>query len=764
MMMFKGFKSKGGVVEIKVANVEVSDSITESDCHIDPETVLKEDIVNDANCKHHPEDPAGAANEQKDSSFEETFDDQSPVEEVALTVPTTDDPSLPVWTIRVWVIGIVSSLVLTFINTFFGYHTEPLSVTSVAAQIAALPVGRFMANVLPHKRVSIPFTDWSFSLNPGPFNVKEHVLITIFANAGGGDAYAIYIVNAIKAFYHRTLDFVPALLLVLTTQLLGYGWAGLMRRYLVEPAHMWWPSNLVQVSLFHFPSYLVPILTSFSVLCLVFPKSITAQQIGSGQKGLGIGAFSFDWASTTAFLGSPLATPWYTLANISLGFGLYLYILIPLLYWRNVYNARTFPLFSSNLFRLDGRRYDTNRIITSDFRLDLKAYEEYGPMHMSITFAMTYALSFATISSAFTHVALFHGRDVWRRSRAALKNQDKVDVHTRLMSRYPQVPEKWFQALLLCTVLVAIFTVIVYKDQLQLPWWGVLLAAVLAAVLTLPIGILVATTNTGPGLNVISEYIMGYLLPGQPIANVTFKTYSTIANGQALNFLSDFKLGHYMKIPPRPMFIAQIVGTIISGLVNVMVAWWLLRTVKNLCDTDKLAADSVWTCPNDRVFYDASVIWGLVGPQRIFGPLGAYKALNWAFFIGFLLPFPVWLASKKFPKRKWIRLITIPVILSGGGGIPPAAAVNNTAWIAVGTFFNFYMFKFKKGWWKKYNYILSAALDAGTAFFGVFMYFCLNYGNINLQWWASDGEHCPLATCPTSPDVVYHACHPVQSS
>jgi hypothetical protein len=33
-------------------------------------------------------------------------------------------------------------------------------------------------------------------------------------------------------------------------KVLGYGWAGLMRKYVVQPAHMWWPGTLVQVSLF----------------------------------------------------------------------------------------------------------------------------------------------------------------------------------------------------------------------------------------------------------------------------------------------------------------------------------------------------------------------------------------------------------------------------------------------------------------------------------------------------------------------------------
>ena len=51
---------------------------------------------------------------------------------------------------------------------------------------------------------------------------------------------------------------------------------------------------------------------------------------------------------------------------------------------------------------------------------------------------------------------------------------------------------------------------------------------------------------------------MGYLLPGKPIANVCFKTYGYISMTQAVSFLNDFKLGHYMKIPPRSMFVVQV--------------------------------------------------------------------------------------------------------------------------------------------------------------------------------------------------------------
>lgn len=61
-----------------------------------------------------------------------------------------------------------------------------------------------------------------------------------------------------------------------------------------------------------------------------------------------------------------------------------------------------------------------------------------------------------------------------------------------------------------------------------------------------------------PGLNIITEYVIGYLYPERPVANMCFKVYGYISMNQGLTFLADFKLGHYMKIPLRAMFMAQV--------------------------------------------------------------------------------------------------------------------------------------------------------------------------------------------------------------
>lgn len=134
--------------------------------------------------------------------------------------------------------------------------------------------------------------------------------------------------------------------------------------------------------------------------------------------------------------------------------------------------------------------------------------------------------------------------------------------------------------------------------------------------------------------------------------------------------------------------------------------------------------------------------------------------MNWFFLIGLLAPVPVWLLSKQFPDKKWIRLINMPIIIGATGSMPPARSVNYLTWGAIGIFFNFYVYRKYKGWWARHNYILSAALDAGVAFMAVLLYFTLQSKDIyGPNWWGLDSDdHCPLAKCPTAPGVVVKGC------
>ncbi|CAB4267361.1 unnamed protein product [Prunus armeniaca] len=723
-----------------------------------------------------------------ETNLDETEDDLSPIEEVRLTVLNEDDTSLPVWTFRMWTIGLFSCILLSFLNTFFSFRTEPLVITMISVQVASLPIGRFMARTLPRTKVWVGGK--SFSLNPGEFNIKEHVLISIFANAGAGfgsgPAYAVDIVTIIKAFYGRKISFFASWVLVITTQVLGYGWAGILRKYVVDPAAMWWPSSLVQVSLFRalhendsnrmsrgkfflialicsfswyvLPGYLFTTLSTISWICWLSPKSITAQQIGSGFRGLGLGAVTLDWSVIASYLGSPLISPFFAIANIAVGYIIIMYMIIPIAYWKlNLYNASNFAIFSSHLFDSQGQIYDVKAIVNDKFEIDMPSYEKHGLINLSVFFSLTYGIGFAAVISTLTHVALFHGRDIYKQYKSS---HTGIDIHTKLMRKYKDIPNWWFHSLLFLSMALSLALFIFLKKEVQMPWWGLIFAAGIALVFTLPISIITATTNVTPGLNVITEYIMGLILPGQPITNVCFKTYGYISMAQAISFLSDFKLGHYMKIPPISMFVVQCIGTIVAGTINIGTAWWLLGSVENICNVELLPSNSPWTCPNHSVFFTASVIWGLVGPKRIFGSLGHYSALNWFFLVGALGPLLVWSLHKAFPKQKWIAYINLPVLFGATAVMPPATTVNFNCWIVMGIVFNYFIFRYRKRWWQRYNYVLSAALDAGLAFMGVLIYMCLTINDISISWWGTeDYDHCPLATCPTNKDIVLgHAC------
>lgn len=71
----------------------------------------------------------------------------------------------------------------------------------------------------------------------------------------------------------------------------------------------------------------------------------------------------------------------------------------------------------------------------------------------------------------------------------------KLDVHARLMKRYKQVPQWWFLILLLGSIILSLLLSFVWKEEVQLQWWGMLFAFALAFVVTLPIGVIQATTN-----------------------------------------------------------------------------------------------------------------------------------------------------------------------------------------------------------------------------------------------------------------------------
>ena len=213
-----------------------------------------------------------------------------------------------------------------------------VSISALIAQLVALPAGKFLEWALPTRRFNTFGYVWSF--NPGPFNVKEHTVITIMANAVYSDVYASVIFLSQRVFYNQRPTIGYQLLLSLSSQLIGYAYAGIARSLLVWPSSMIWPSALVSCALlnalnknwgkvekkhisrekfflfvavgsalyYFIPGFLFTGLSVFSWVCWIAPENQTVNTLFGYNSGLGLGFLTFDW-SMISWLGSPLVSP-----------------------------------------------------------------------------------------------------------------------------------------------------------------------------------------------------------------------------------------------------------------------------------------------------------------------------------------------------------------------------------------------------------------------------------------------------------------------
>lgn len=185
--------------------------------------------------------------------------EDSPYPEVRAAVRPYDDYTLPCNTLRAWTIGLSLIFLGASMNTLFSLRAPSISLGSLIAQVIAWPLGHGWARVVPDRELFIPLPSfvrsggrptrgrvrerragaggeerigWRLRLNPGPFNVKEHSIIVVMASVSFSVAYATDIILAQKVFYKQDFGFVWQLMLVVSTQSLGYGIAGMMRRFL----------------------------------------------------------------------------------------------------------------------------------------------------------------------------------------------------------------------------------------------------------------------------------------------------------------------------------------------------------------------------------------------------------------------------------------------------------------------------------------------------------------------------------------------------
>ena len=251
--------------------------------------------------------------------------------------------------------------------------------------------------------------------------------------------------------------------------------------------------------------YLFQALSIFSFICWAAPNNVVVNQLFGVHSGLGMSFLTFDWTQIS-WISSPLQVPWRAQLNTFIRFVLFFWILTPVLYYTNVsnslpfsaplssykqsWNMSYFPISGSNPYDRFGQIYNITRVLTSDYRFDPVAYNEYSPLFLPATFAMTYLVGFALLPSIIIHTLLYHRKALLN----GLKREVEADdIHAKLIRHYPEVPDWWYLAFFCISFALAVIAVEVWDTGI--PVWSLLLSIALPAIFVLPGGLVYAQTG-----------------------------------------------------------------------------------------------------------------------------------------------------------------------------------------------------------------------------------------------------------------------------
>ncbi|KAH0585321.1 hypothetical protein H2248_008562 [Termitomyces sp. 'cryptogamus'] len=402
-------------------------------------------------------------------------------------------------------------------------------------------------------------------------------------------------------------------------------------------------------------------------------------------------------------------------------------------FYKNIWQARSLPFLSQELFYENGTVYDQLRILNDKFEVDPELLRKEGLPFYAGSWVVQLLTTNLGLGATFTHLLLWNRHDMrnawtWMAPselKRMLKNFDirfwkdegkrdqadfdeDIDPHYREMLKYPDAPNSWYLVCLIVSIIMAL--VIIYKTDSTLPWWGFIIALLLAVLSILFFGTLYAITGLQFIIQPFVQMIGGFIHPGKPMANMYFVLFSYNSVNQALLLSRDLKIAQYTKLPPRAAFTAQIIGTLFGAVLNYVLMNSIIDNQRPILLS--VEGTNIWSGQQPQQYNSQAIAWGGLS-HELFAVGQRYQFVAWAYVIGLFVPVPFWLAYRYFPKLRTDYLYT-PVICYYIG------------WLCVGinsSIFTYFSVAWLSQWWLrtrypqwfvKYNYIVAAALDGGT--------------------------------------------------
>ncbi|KAJ5105173.1 hypothetical protein NUU61_002520 [Penicillium alfredii] len=708
--------------------------------------------------------------------------------QVRQLINLNDDPDLPTITFRYFVLSAFFVIPGAFLSqmSYFRTTTAPYSVFFV--QIACHYAGHFLARVLPAWVIRLPGKRYAFNLNPGPWNIKEHVLVTLTAASGATYNIGYTPIVLSELWYGQRLHPAIGIFFMLAIVWIGYAFAAIARQILLPDPHYIWPKALMQTTLFEtfrktdsssplarrqmkvfffallgmtmwqfLPEYAFPFTSSLAFLCWLAPRNKVANFIGSGLGGMGFLNLSLDWSNINWNQSSIMLTPWWTQVILFLAFAFNCWVLLPAAKWGNI-GSYHHGLMSNSLFMANGTQYPVLDVLTPDFRLNETAYQDYGPMYMGLQNVWATFFDYAKLPAAVTWIATFGFTQVasnirkilaTRKARASTREQgihhqyhDRLNVIQR---QYKEIPWWWYFVLFIAAFVILI--TILACGYLFIPVWTLFVALASAGIFVIPFAWLYAISNYQLETGSFNELMYGYMIHTKageghrhPCGPSVYGSIAGDAWYRAQYMLQDQKVGHYMHIPPRTVFFSQIFGTILGVPMNYAVVRWVMDTKGDYLTGKKNDPLNQWTGQSLQSYNTMGVQYAVLGPKRLFAQ-EEMAALPWSFLVGAAIPPILYTFHRIFP---WLRidLWNVSIFFGGMAMFYGNISTGYTSAIIGGYIVMYWAYRHRFEVWKRYNYLVAAAFDAGFNFNMLLIFFFFGAGKqISMpHWWGNNAE------------------------
>lgn len=474
--------------------------------------------------------------------------------------------------------------------------------------------------------------------NRGKWNLKEHSICAITAMSASNASESITTFAAQDLFYDLELSATTIVLSIISIGLFGYGLCGIFRPITVwhvdavywstlptvktlqglhwqnlkdsKPLRFFWYAFGGMFFYEFFPAYIFPWLNAVSIPCLAAmhatgQKAATLTRLFGGSinnEGLGLFSLTFDWQYITSFNTS---LPLVLQAHSAVGYFV-CFIAMLAIYYGNGWEAKKQPFMSTRLRTQDGGAYPTAEVFVEGV-LNKKALEKYGIPRLTGSFAYAMFMANAAIGALVAHCFLFWSGDIKRSFQSAKAGRYDDRHHAHMAKKYKETPWWWFIIVLVISFVLGV--IVVVKENITLPIWAYIVALLLGIFIAPFSTILYSRYGNGIATNNLSKMLAGLMLPNRPIGNMYFASWSHSVIVNTVNLSNDLKMGEYLKIPPRTMFLTQIYGTVLGGFINYSVMTTIVRNNRELLvDSD---GNSSWSGATIQSYNTNATSWAL---------------------------------------------------------------------------------------------------------------------------------------------------------